>query len=295
MYNRRKVLLALLQCFDNKLDKIRLQKLLFLLTETQKDTRAYHFIPYKYGCFSFQANADLNTLCKYGIVEENEREWVKTDNVDYIAVLKNSDHKALIFIRKFYGHLEPDQLIRLTYRKFPYYTINSKIAHQHLSNDEIACLPDFSSGAQSRILFTIGYEGISLEEYINRLIKNNVRVLCDVRKNALSMKYGFSKRQLVNACTGTGITYTHFPQVGIQSNRRKNLNSQQAYDTLFLDYKKTNLTSTIDVQRNILTVLQKSRRIALTCFESNINQCHRKHLADSLYKLSNFQFKIRHI
>ena len=49
-------------------------------------------------------------------------------------------------------------------------------------------------------LFTIGYEGISLETYINKLIINDVNVLCDVRKNAYSQKYGFSKQTLELAC-----------------------------------------------------------------------------------------------
>jgi len=49
-------------------------------------------------------------------------------------------------------------------------------------------------------LFTIGYEGISLEEYFNRLIKNDVKVLVDVRNNPLSMKFGFSKTQLKRFC-----------------------------------------------------------------------------------------------
>jgi len=36
VFYRRKILLALLQIFDNKLDKIRLQKLLFLFSQKQE-------------------------------------------------------------------------------------------------------------------------------------------------------------------------------------------------------------------------------------------------------------------
>ncbi|WP_348602891.1 DUF488 family protein [Bartonella tribocorum] len=42
--------------------------------------------------------------------------------------------------------------------------------------------------------FTIGYEGKSLENYLNCLLENNIKILCDVRKNPISRKYGFSKR-----------------------------------------------------------------------------------------------------
>jgi hypothetical protein len=76
MYYRRKILLSLLQAFDNQLDKISLQKLLFLLTRIQ-EKKSYYFIPYKFGCFSFQANADLSTLAKYKLVEPSMKYWKK--------------------------------------------------------------------------------------------------------------------------------------------------------------------------------------------------------------------------
>ena len=49
MYYRRKILLALLEAFDNKLDKISLQKLLMLLSKEQLKPD-FHFVPYKFGC-----------------------------------------------------------------------------------------------------------------------------------------------------------------------------------------------------------------------------------------------------
>ncbi|WP_200885350.1 DUF488 family protein [Jejuia pallidilutea] len=66
-------------------------------------------------------------------------------------------------------------------------------------------MDNFRSFENDITLFTIGYEGISLEHYLNKLIRNNIKLLCDVRKNALSMKYGFSKSQLKNACEGVCI------------------------------------------------------------------------------------------
>jgi hypothetical protein len=46
MYYRRKILLALLEIFDNKLEKISLQKLLMLVTK-QQEKPDFHFVPYK--------------------------------------------------------------------------------------------------------------------------------------------------------------------------------------------------------------------------------------------------------
>jgi len=148
---------------------------------------------------------------------------------------------------------------------------------------------------EKTVLFTIGYEGISLEEYLNRLIKNDIKILVDVRRNPLSMKFGFSKSQLHRFCENLRIKYMHFPEVGIQSNQRQELNTQADYDKLFDIYCQTNLTKTIDSQVKILNLLKEYKNIALTCFEANINQCHRKYLAESIENLPNFEYEIKHI
>lgn len=63
------------------------------------------------------------------------------------------------------------------------------------------------------MLFTIGYEGSSLDGYLNRLIKNNVRTLIDLRRNPLSRKYGFSKKTLAETVKKLGIDYVHIPEL----------------------------------------------------------------------------------
>ena len=70
MYYRRKILLSLLENFDGQLNKTSLQKLLFIYTRWQ-EKKAFDFVPYKYGCYSFQAIQDLKTLGKYGLVRES--------------------------------------------------------------------------------------------------------------------------------------------------------------------------------------------------------------------------------
>ena len=67
------------------------------------------------------------------------------------------------------------------------------------------------------------------------------------------------------------------------------------YDNLFADYRKNNLSRTQSIQNKILGLLKQHNRIALTCFEANIYQCHRKHLADAISKLPGFEYEIKHI
>ena len=294
MYYRRKILLSLLQVFDTQLDKISLQKLLFLLA-TGQEKKSFHFVPYKLGCFSFQANADLNTMTKYKLVEPSLKYWKKIDEKDYFEELNNKDKAALRNLKNQYGTLNKDELIVLTYRNYPFFAINSTIAESILTDEEIEQVKSQKPVNNALALFTIGYEGISLEHYLNKLIINNIKVLCDVRKNPISMKYGFSKIQLKNACEGVGIEYIHMPEVGIESSRRQELNSQADYDRLFYKYKSDTLSKETEKQEEILSLLKNKKRIALTCFEANIHQCHRKHLAESISSLDGFSSELRHI
>lgn len=294
MYYRRKILLALLEAFDNRLEKISLQKLLMLLSKQQLKPD-FHFVPYKYGCFSFQANTDLSTMTKYDQVKEDGICWVKTDNEKYFLSLKESDRQAIRYVKQQYGSKNADELIKITYIKYPYFAVNSTIAKERLSKEEYQKILDVKPKSDETILYTIGYEGVSLEEYLNKLILNDIKVLCDVRKNSVSMKYGFSKSQLNNACEGVGIRYIHIPELGIDSDKRQELNTQTDYDTLFALYRSDILPQTIVIQGELLTLLKEEKRIALTCFEANICQCHRKHLADAIVKLPGFNYQLKHI
>jgi uncharacterized protein (DUF488 family) len=169
------------------------------------------------------------------------------------------------------------------------------VSEKILNEDELSVVKKALPQISGTILFTIGYEGISLEEYLVRLLKNNVKVLADVRHNPISMKYGFSKNQLMKYCTSLGIEYMHFPEVGIQSEQRQELSNQSDYDKLFEVYRKKNLTVTGKTQNEILTLLKHHKRIALTCFEANICQCHRKHLAEAIANLPGFTYELKHI
>lgn len=294
MFYRRKILLALLQLFDGELDKIRLQKFLFLFTLKQQKAE-YDFVPYKFGCYSYSANADLTTMVSKGLLGETQKHFYKQDKSDYLKLIKSEDLKHLHQVKADYGKMSAHALMKHTYINFPFYAIKSEVTTEILTADELYKIEASKPNFTETVLFTIGYEGISLEEYLTRLLKNNVNVLVDVRNNPLSMKYGFSKNQLKNFCGSLGIKYVHVPEVGIQSEQRQELNSQADYDKLFEIYRKQNLTKTIDVQTQILNLLKENNRIALTCFEANICQCHRKHLAEAIEKLPGFKYKVKHI
>jgi uncharacterized protein (DUF488 family) len=294
MFYRRKVILALLQIFEGSIDKISLQKLLFLFTKHQVKPE-YDFVPYKYGCYSYSANADLSAMVKKGMLGETTSHFTCNEKINYFNLLKDNDKKLMLDVKDQYGLMNADALMKHTYLNFPYTAINSLKAKDILTAEQLEKVNNSRPKANKTILFTIGYEGISLEAYLNQLLKNDVKVLVDVRNNPLSMKFGFSKSQLQRYCNALGIDYVHYPEVGIQSEQRQELNTQADYDKLFAVYCKENLTKTFSSQEKILKLLIENKRIALTCFEANICQCHRKYLAEAIENLPNFEYEVKHI
>lgn len=286
--------MALLDAFGGQLPKTSLQKLLFLFTQRQSK-REYDFVPYKYGCYSFSASADLSAMVKHGQLSEDQNSYSKVDMNDYAKMLNEKDKKILVDVKDSYAGLSANSLMKLTYYNYQYYAINSIKAHDILSPEQYDAVLKARPIRNQTVLYTIGYEGISLEEYLNRLIKNDVKVLIDVRNNPLSMKYGFSKKQLKGFVESLGIEYLHIPEVGIRSDQRQELRSQEDYDRLFNAYKRKNLKSTVDYQRKIFEILKSRNRVALTCFEANICQCHRKHLAEAIANIPEWEYELKHI
>jgi len=294
MYYRRKIVLALIELLGGEAEKLRLQKLLFLYSQRKRKPE-YEFVPYKFGCYSYSLNADINAMIRRENVVENGNFLKKVETTNFFKVIKIEDAKLLTSLVSDYGSMSNSALIKHTYLNFPYSAINSRIVEDVLSKHQLKKVEDQRPDQNEIVLFTIGYEGISLEAYLNKMIRENIKVLVDVRKNPQSMKYGFSKKLLSSLCEALNIEYLHLPEVGIDSDARKSLASQEDYNSLFDIYRSTTLLSTTDSQYFILKLLKEKRRIALTCFESEICQCHRKPLADSIVALEGFDYELKHL
>ena len=168
----------------------------------------------------------------------------KKGTSSYIITLSVEDQISLHSIKADYGNLNTTALMKLTYQKYPYWALNSVKANLVLNSEEIKVVEKCRPAIDVTILYTIGYEGYSLENYLNRLIKYDVKVLVDVRNNPVSMKFGFSKGHLKRYCEGLGISYINFPEVGIESKKRHGLKTQADYDILFKEYRMENLSRT---------------------------------------------------
>lgn len=295
LYYRQKLLLGLLEEFGGSLSNTDFQKYLFLFSEIQGLDRKYFFVPYKQGCFSFQSYVDRRYLKSSDYIEDTNIWELKDKTKKYFDLLTDSDRLKLRKFKKDFINLKGDKLIEYIYLKYPYYTINSQIVDRILSKEQKENLNNIVkmdvTQEENVKLFTLGYEGISPEEYLNKLIKNNIKTVVDVRKNPLSRKYGFSKNQLTVLLNNLGIQYEHIPNLGIASEKRTNLNTISDYEKLFDEYEETVLIKQKEAISELLNILKRDKRIALTCFEANPQMCHRSRVAKKLKALSEWDYE----
>lgn len=284
LFDRQKRLLALVDALGGRVGSLDFQKLLFLYCQEAEETPTYEFVPYKFGGFSFTSYADKRRLIERDLLENDEHAWKLTPGGKAAALVAASVHLSMAqFVRR-HAHLRGDTLVAEAYRRHPYYAIRSEMAERVLAKDPatLAAITKAKPAAGRAGLCTIGYEGRSLEGYLNILIQRGVTLLCDVRRNPLSRKYGFSKGTLAKGCEGVGIHYEHLPELGIASEDRRGLETQADYDALFSQYKRSRLPLQSDALAKIREWVKEGQRVALTCFERLPQQCHRHCVAEAL-------------
>ncbi|HOG17495.1 MAG TPA: DUF488 domain-containing protein [Syntrophales bacterium] len=283
LFERQKLILALVNALGGAVGSIDFQKLLFLYCLEVEKTPTYEFVPYKYGCFSFTSDIDKQRLTEKGMLVDEARIWKLTPAGRTVDVKSSTRILAHRFAKR-YASLRGDALVAEVYRRHPYYAIRSEIAGKLLSGDKEA-LKAVTAARPPKShpgLCTIGYEGRTLEGFLNLLIRDGVTILCDVRRNPLSRKYGFSKGTLSRSCEGLGIRYEHLPELGIASENRRELKTQADYDVLFDSYTHESLPKQASALRKIVNWIKEGERVVLTCYELLPGQCHRTYVAKEL-------------
>ena len=292
MYYRRKVTLSLVEAFGGSLNSTRFQKLLFLFTRRQEEP-SYSFIPYKYGCYSSLAAYDKGALVDKEKVRES-RGWEITSDEKYRNELSDEDIRILIDIKEDFKQLDTREITEHVYKKHPYYSVNSEIKEDVLGQNGNPDRVDFTYFSDKRVV-TLGYEGRDIDEYVSELYRSGANALCDVRKNAVSRKHGFSKNQLRRAVERVGITYHHIPALGIASGKRTSLDSDADYKELFEDYDEEVLPDCQDELDQVLELLDENERIALTCYEADPKYCHRSRITKALSGRPTWSAEITHL
>lgn len=297
LFERQRLLLALTDALGGTVAHTDFQKLLFLYTKEWETDPSYEFVPYQYGGFSFTSYADKRRLIERELLVEDEHCWVLSDaGRKAIAAEKTLGARTARFASA-HAKLRGDALIAEVYRRHPYYATRSRVAERVLpEKKDRAQILAAQPKARGPGLVTIGYEGRSLEAYLNLLLRDTVTVLCDVRRNPLSRKYGFAKNTLKTACEGVGIRYEHLPELGIASADRKELETQADYDALFVTYELESLPQqSAPLEKIFGWINREGHRVALTCYEAEPCQCHRHCVAEALERLGGVKLTPHHL
>lgn len=244
--------------YTGPINRLRFVKLMFLLSRNHP---SYDFVPYKFGPFSFELYHDLDVLSREGHISFDGE---KVESLEPQRMVG----PPWSFIEEFFKY--PDnKLISHIYNKYPFYTVKSEISkHMIITND--------GSG-----IYTIGYEGRSIDLFVSSLVKNAIGILIDVRNNPFSRKYGFSKTGLSNICQKMGIDYIHIPELGISSEVR-NKTGPDDWVGMLDGYERSLENKECHINR--ITDLGKDSKVALMCFEKDRSLCHRSRLASYLSK-----------
>lgn len=296
IFKRQQLLLSLVDALGAPAGHTDFQKLLFLFTMECEEVPSYEFVPYRFGGFSFTSYADKRKLIEKGFLEDNDQTWQLTEAGRQIARKQSVEPlRMMLFCRK-HANLRGNALIIEQYTRFPYYASRSELLDKlPLEQEALERINAARPKRRAAGLLTIGYEGRSLESYLNELLRAGVSVLCDVRRNPLSRKYGFSKSTLRNACEGVGIRYEHLPELGIASDQRQELRTQSDYDALFATYKRTTLPAQTKNLNIIRDWIEAGDRVALTCYERLPAQCHRNCVAEAIERLGGATQKVQHL
>lgn len=128
-------------------------------------------------------------------------------------------------------------------------------------------------------VFTVGYEGRTVDELLALLTKHRIQVLVDVRLNAISRRRGFSKTSLSGSLAEAGIDYVHEPGLGNpKDNRPAFRDGKPAAQRRYLKHVQQHGSDAVER----VSALVESAPTALLCVEREPASCHRTAIASEL-------------
>ena len=130
-------------------------------------------------------------------------------------------------------------------------------------------------------IFTIGYEGTTLGEFLDALKQAGVERLIDVRAVANSRRPGFSKTPLRNALAEDGIDYVHLRALGTPADGRAAARAGRHEDLKRIYSGQLELPEAIAQGAQLLD-LAGEKPSALLCYEREPQGCHRTLLIEAV-------------
>lgn len=126
--------------------------------------------------------------------------------------------------------------------------------------------------------FTIGYSERSINQFLELLRLAKVDLLADVRRNPVSRyRPEFSKSNLKKNVNEVDIEYVHWPELGIPSEQRRNIRTEELFD-----WYDANIKPGVILEQ--FEEVLGDNRTAFMCVEMDPQSCHRHRISVSLEK-----------
>lgn len=136
--------------------------------------------------------------------------------------------------------------------------------------------------------YTIGYEGRTIDIFVEKLKRKGITRLIDVREKPLSRKKGFSKNALRERLEAEGIEYIHMPQLGSPSDIRHDYKDGGSEIVFFEKYRQYVRDYRMDDVRELKQYVSEQPSVIM-CFEDSYIHCHRRVLADLIVEIGGFR------
>jgi uncharacterized protein (DUF488 family) len=130
-------------------------------------------------------------------------------------------------------------------------------------------------------IFTIGYEGTTIPEFISALQRAGVERVIDVRGLPLSRRPGFSKSPLRAALEEAGLEYLHLKALGTPAEGRAAARAGRHSDLRRIYSGQLELPEAIAQSAQMLD-LAREKPSALLCMEREPEVCHRMLLLEAV-------------
>ena len=151
----------------------------------------------------------------------------------------------------------------------------------HQSADQSPNLLPVTRASASRFIsvFSVGYEGRSIEDFVDTMVRHSIEIVIDVRLNPVSRKKGFSKKALSEALDAKDIQYRHERELGNPPENRSPFRNgiKSARDSY-----KNHLENGAAEAFSSLVESALANQVALLCLERDDQSCHRSCITEML-------------
>jgi len=285
MFNRQKALLYMLRAAGGRASRLQLVKWSFLVLNESSGGGGpafYRFLPYLRGPFSFSLYHEVAKLLRGGFVSEPDDEtWELTPAGEEASDTVPEDiGRDVVAVMDERASQPVGAMVEHVYATYPWYTLKSQ------SGARIE--PPVAEAA----VYTAGYEGKSVDAFLDSILRAGVRRVVDVRRNPVARRYGFHGSTLARLCGKLGLDYRHFAELGVPSAERRDLSTKAYYEALLSRYEVTTLRREVGAIREV-GHLSAEEPSVLICSEADPSRCHRSRLAEAVSRQT--ALPVRHL